>query len=135
MSKVMYVLMNHKLSLEQEQDARVNLGITEFVYPSKEILDRWANIPPEASMWDIQAHLVPIYDWFRYMLSDNDVVLVQGESVSTYKFVDTIKTMFTMLNVRCVAATSRRESVEKQLPDGTVQKSSVFRHVRFRAYY
>jgi hypothetical protein len=135
MAKTMFILMNHKLSPEQERDARENLGVTEFVYPPKEVLDRWANVPPEANMWDIQVDLVPIYTWFRMVLEANDVILVQGESVSMYKFVDTIKTMFTMLNVRCVAATSRRESVEEQLPDGTVQKKSVFKHVRFRAYY
>jgi hypothetical protein len=135
MAKTMFILMNHKLSPEQERDARDNLGVTEFVYPPKEVLDLWANVPPEANMWDIQVDLVPIYTWFRMVLEANDVILVQGESVSTYKFVDTIRTMFTMLNVRCVAATSRRESVEEQLSDGTVQKKSIFKHVRFRAYY
>jgi hypothetical protein len=135
MAKTMIVLMNHKLTAEQQDDARETLGVTDFLYPPKEFLDIWANIPADANMWNIQAHLVPVYEWIESVIQPHSVILVQGEMVATYQFVNNIRRTFAMQDVRCVAATSCRASVEEELPDGTIQKKSVFRHVRFRAYY
>jgi hypothetical protein len=105
------------------------------VYPPEQILALWKNVPADASLWDLKEYLQPIKDWLRTTLRGNDLLLVQGESVSSYIIVDNVRLGFPLDNVKCIAATSCRDVVEEKQEDGSVVKKSIFRHKRFRAYY
>jgi hypothetical protein len=133
MSK-MLVLMSHSLTEDQKSDAVRTFGINEFIQAPKEVLDLWGNVPPELGHSELEEYLKPVYEWIEKNVGNRDIVMVQGEMTSTYLTVRRIKQKLTIYNVHCVAATSRREVVEETLPDGSVRKTAVFRHVRFRTY-
>jgi len=57
-------------------------------------------------------------------------VLCQGEFNYTFALVERLKT----LDVKVVAATSKREAAEEILPDGSTRQVSTFRFVQFREY-
>jgi len=57
-------------------------------------------------------------------------VMVMGEFGLSFALVHTLKA----LGFVPLAATSRREAVERRLEDGSVVKEGCFRFVRFRAY-
>ena len=57
-------------------------------------------------------------------------VLCQGEFTYTFAMVERLKNF----DVTVVAATTKRESHEEILPDGSSKNISTFRFVRFREY-
>lgn len=59
-----------------------------------------------------------------------DAVLCQGEMTMAFSLIH----MFRRRGIPSYAATSCRQTEEKLMKDGTVQKQSVFRFVRFRKY-
>jgi hypothetical protein len=133
--KALFVLMNHRLSVEQEADAKQSLGVEEVIYPPESVLEVWGNVPASASMWDLKEYLGPVCKWLKSVCEANDIVLVQGESVASYLIVTGLREAYPLDNIRCVAATSCRDVIEEKQEDGSVIKKSVFRHVRYRAYY
>lgn len=59
-----------------------------------------------------------------------DAVLCQGEMTMTLSIVSLLESN----KIPAYAATSRRQSVERVKPDGTIEKQSIFEFVRFRRY-
>ena len=57
-------------------------------------------------------------------------VLCQGEMTLAFAVVTRLKE----LGIPVVAACSDRKTVERQLPDGTSEKTAVFQFAQFRAY-
>lgn len=77
--KTLFMLMNHALTQEQEEDARKNLDVGKFV----NIADAtWSDIDPsEKSVINI----VEVYkDRLRSQAKAGDVLLVQGDYGATY---------------------------------------------------
>jgi hypothetical protein len=126
--------MNHSLTEEQRIDAAQSLGIDEVVQAPKEILDLWGNIPPELSAVELRERLRPIFDWVM-SIGSNNVILIQGEAVSTYMVAKFVHERYSLYGTFCVAATSRRETIEEKLNDGSIKKTAIFKHVRFRPYF
>jgi hypothetical protein len=135
MSRKMLVLLNHSLSEDQVYDAKVSLGVDEISYAPKDILECWGNISPTMSMWELREYIQPVFDWLRSVIKPNDILLIQGEATATFQVVTAIRQAFVMENIRCVSATTERVVEEQHQPDGSIQKKSVFRHVRYRAYF
>ena len=96
--------------------------------PPKEVSEAFAQIPPEEA--DVSRHLRGAVEWVREKGSEGDCFLVQGEFGATYGLVRFAQS----LGMRAVHATTKRESEEVVLEDGTVSTKRVFRHVLFREY-
>jgi hypothetical protein len=86
-------------------------------------------------MWELREYIQPVFDWLRSVIKPNDILLIQGEATATFQVVTAIRQAFVMENIRCVSATTERVVEEQHQPDGSIQKKSVFRHVRYRAYF
>ena len=126
------VILNHPLSPEQIEDLSRAWGVGSDAIISlpPELKQLWANIPPEADDVQVCMHVQPIINWARSKdigLLPGDLIIIGGELVAT------LAVMTGMDNdILAVCATTRRESAEKTMPDGSIQKTNVFRHVRFR---
>lgn len=126
MSKL-YLLFNHTLYKEQQEDAYNFLSIDEIIYLPDALLSLWRDIDPQSSTLDDK--LQPIYDFFARECQVGDCVLIQGDMGATYLAV---KKAFD-LGLVPVYATTKRDVVEKY-ENGEVVKEVIFRHERFRRY-
>lgn len=125
--KKMHLFFSHKLTSNQETDARNNLGITSFVELPKDLKKKWLNIPPEPS--SIKEFLVAFFDYIDEKVSPHDYVLIQGEYGAVFSLVNycldkSLKPVY--------STTERKVIVEKK--EGTITKTSQFEHVKFRKY-
>jgi len=126
------VILNHPLSPEQIEDLSKTWGVNsdDIISLPPELKTLWANIPPEADDIQVCAHVQPIINWARSRdigLLSGDMIIIGGELVATLAVIAGMDK-----DILPICATTRRESVEKTMPDGSVQKTNVFRHVRFR---
>ena len=123
--KRMFLIFSHKLTKEQEEDAKRGFGVEEFVYLPSKLQEIWSNIPPEAPKVEISE----LEKWLKKSLKKEDIVLVQGDFGATCKLVRFIKNF----GAKAVYATTKRNAIE-QVIDGKIIKKSIFEHVRFREY-
>lgn len=126
------VVLNHPLSKEQIEDLSRTWGVSfdAIITLPSELKTLWANIPPEADDIQVCVHVQPIINWARSKdigLLSGDIIIIGGELVATLAVIAGMDK-----DILSVCATTRRDSVEKTMPDGSVQKTNVFRHVRFR---
>ena len=122
--KTLFILMNHALTPEQEEDARENLKIMKFI----NIADaKWSDIDPcEKSVLKI----VEIYkDKLKSQAKAGDVLLVQGDFGATYNMIKFAKNM----DLTVVYATTNR-IVSEYIENGKVVTKREFKHARFREY-
>ena len=123
-----FLLFSHTLTNDQKEDAWRTFGVQNFIPLPEDLQARWSNVPPETDTVD--DHLWPILEWLRKQSQPGDYVLIQGDFGMTYLAV----AWAFQQGLIPVYATNRRQSVETVLPDGTVPKQSIFKHVRFRTY-
>lgn len=126
------VILNHALSPEQIEDLDKAWGVSPdaVITLLPELKQLWANVPPEADDAQVCMHVQPLINWARSRdigLLPGDMIIIGGELVATLAVIAGMDK-----DILSVCATTRRESVEKTMPDGSVQKTNVFRHVRFR---
>ncbi len=126
--KRMFLCFNHELTREQIQDAKRNLNIDEFIHLPSRLKKLWQNIPPD--LLDISSYLKPIIDWLKTKTREGDLILVQGDFGATYLIVQ----FAFKEGLIPVYATTKREVIEKKMPDGKVEMIHQFRHVIFRRY-
>ena len=122
--KILFMLMNHALTREQEEDARKNLNVDKFI----NIADAsWSDIDPsEKSI----IKFVEVYkDQLRSQAKAGDILLVQGDFGATYNMIRFAKNM----GLIAVYATTNR-IVSEQLENGKVVIKREFKHARFREY-
>ncbi|WP_297897314.1 CRISPR-associated protein Csx20 [uncultured Campylobacter sp.] len=122
--KTLFMLMNHALTQEQEEDARKNLDVGKFVNIADAM---WSDIDPsEKSVIKI----VEIYkDRLRSQAKAGDVLLVQGDFGATYNMIRFAKSMGLIV----VYATTNR-IVSEQVENGKAVIKREFKHARFREY-
>lgn len=122
--KILFMLMNHALTREQEEDARKNLNVDKFI----NIADAsWSDIDPsEKSI----IKFVEVYkDKLKKQAKAGDVLLVQGDFGATYNMIRFAKSMGLIV----VYATTNR-IVSEQVENGKVVIKREFKYARFREY-
>lgn len=113
-------ITNHVLTSEQLADINIVYGIDDVVDLNP------GEVDPEADLAEINNIATNIISNGNF--AAGDVAMVQTEATLMICLISALQA----LGVRCVVATTRRESTEKTLPDGSVVKTNVFRHLRFR---
>lgn len=128
--KTLFLLFSHSLTEEQKQDARQNLGITNFVKLPEDLQQIFSDVPPELESLD--EYLEPILAWLdQYASNWEDYILIQGDFGVTYYLVDYCKSANMAVPVY---ATTKRQSVDEKQADGSIVTKRIFKHVQFRAY-
>ena len=124
----MFLFFSHRLTHEQIDDARKNLGVKEFVYLPKDLQERFSNVPTEVD--DIKRYSIPFFKFLEKNAKRNEIVLVQGDFGVVYWIVEFCKNN----SLRAVYSTTKRVSKEKEI-DGKIVKISEFKHVKYRFYF
>lgn len=122
--KTLFILINHTLTSEQEEDARKNLNVDKFINIADAM---WSDIDPsEKSI----IKFVEVYkDKLKKQAKAGDVLLVQGDFGATYNMIRLAKNM----GLIAVYATTNR-IVSEQVENGKVVIKREFKHARFREY-
>lgn len=123
----LHLLFNHTLDDVQKHDAHASLGVERIVYLPDTMLDIWGNISPKRK--NLKDLLYPIYDYMHSQCKRGDFILVQGDAGATFLIVQKAMT----LGVKPIYATTERIAKET-MKNGTLVKTSVFKHVIFRHY-
>lgn len=123
----MFLLFSHKLTNEQEEDAKKNHNVDKFVYLPEELQKLWSNIPPELET--LSTYLNPIKKFFEKECNKNDLILIQGDSGAVCEMVNYTK----MIGAIPIYSTTKRVIKEKNTKDGVV-KVSLFSHILFRRF-
>jgi hypothetical protein len=128
MDRALILLFNHRVTPDQENDARENLGISKVVEPPDELRQLWGNVPPDLA--DLGGYLKPIEEWLAAHSAPGDYVLTQGDFGATYLMV---KSAFKQ-GLIPIYSTTQREAAEEIQVDGSVKLIRRFRHKQFRKY-
>lgn len=124
----LYLLFNHRLTADQEQDAYTSLGVDQIIHPTAAIKDLWRQIPADLSA--VTGYLRPIREWLAAVAAKGDYVLIQGDFGACF-----IMALFAFeRGLIPIYSTTRREAVEQVQPGGAVKLVHHFRHRRFRKY-
>ena len=122
--KTMYILMSHKMTEQQKEDAKKTLDVHNFVVLPTEV---WSQIPAETK--SVESSLLQLKAQLIAQSKRADILLVQGDYGATFNMVQFTKE----IGLIPVYATSRRNVFE--VVDGEkVTTVREFRHVRFRKY-
>ncbi|MFZ2967961.1 MAG: CRISPR-associated protein Csx20 [Sulfuricurvum sp.] len=125
--KKMFLLFSHTLTEDQQNNARSEFGIDQFIPLSAELQSIWSNIPADAI--ELHAILEPIKKFLREAFRAGDVALIQGDFGATCHLAHFVRE----LGGIGVYATTVRDVVEKE-ENGVIVKTSIFKHVRFRVF-
>ena len=128
MPHTMFLLFNHRLTADQEEDARVSLGIENIIAMPDELQQIWSKIPPDLP--EIYHLLEPVCDWLAAEASPIDFVLIQGDYGACWLMV---KYAFEKKLVPVYSTTLRQVS-EIEQKDGSIRMDRKIKHVMFRKY-
>lgn len=121
------VLMSHKMTENQKEDAYKTLNVKEILESNQNIKNIWSNIEPKSSL-DL-SRLDLVIEWIKKNSKSGDYVLVQGEFGATFYIVDyCFKSQLIP-----IYATSKRQVVEEIQEDKTITNRT-FKHEGFREY-
>lgn len=125
--KKLLVLFSHKLTEAQILDAKENLNISSIISLPNELQIIWSNVNPFS---DDKSSLYKIHLFINKALCNGDYALVQGEWGYVYDTVNFCKEN----NIIPIYATTERVVSESTQEDGTIEKTSIFKHVMFKRY-
>ena len=128
MTHTLFLFFNHDLTEHQKQDAIASLGVKRIVELPPSLKALWRSIPPELEA--LSDYISPFKKWLEAEACKGDYVLIQGDFGACYLMV---RYCFEKGFVP-VYSTTKREVIEKLLPDGSIELHHVFRHRRFRRY-
>jgi CRISPR-associated Csx2 family protein len=127
-SKSMFLLFSHQLTIDQQESARIEFGVTSFHQPPEAVQAIWSQIPSD------ETHLAPILEpvesWLEQHAQKGDLILIQGDFGATFLMANHALS----LGLIPVYATTQRQARDKILSDGRIETHHVFKFKRFRMY-
>ncbi len=126
--KKMFLVFSHRLTQEQEKEARQTLGITKFLTLPDKLQGIWSQIPVDQKQ--ISDVLNPIRRWLENESNKHDLALIQGDFGATWLMVNFAIT----LNLIPVYSVTIRDAREEIQSDGAVKNIHLFKHRMFRLY-
>ncbi|HHO49135.1 MAG TPA: hypothetical protein ENN06_11920 [Desulfobacteraceae bacterium] len=124
----LFLLFNHAMTRLQETGARQELNVDRIVSPPAAVQGLWSNVPPELE--SLAPYLRPVLQWLGGEARPGDYVLVQGD----FGACCLVSRHTQSLGCIPIYSTTFRQAEEQHLPDGRVQLTHTFSHVRFRRY-
>lgn len=125
--KKFFNVTSHVMTETQIADAKASLGIEEAVNMSDDLKKIWGQVPPTADTVGVKGHIQPVLDWLDAQVNPGDYCMVAG-SRTAVAFVD----LQVRSKAHVVESCTERKVREVQNPDGTVTKTAVFEHIRYR---
>lgn len=125
--KKLLILFSHKLTEDQINDSINKLGIEKFVYLPENLQTIWSNVNPHS---DDMSELNKIFNFINFELKVGDYALIQGEWGYVYNTINFTKS----LGIIPIYASTERIVNEIYKENGTIEKISLFKHVKFKKY-
>ena len=126
--KKMLLVFSHRLTQEQEKEARTVWGVTHFLSLPEKLQQIWSQIP--ANQKKISDVLRPIREWLENESGRHDLALIQGDFGATWLMVD----FALKAELIPVYSVTHRNAGEKVQPDGSIKNIHIFKHKMFRPY-
>lgn len=124
----LFLVFNHRFTPQQENDARISLGVGRIVSLPATLQQRWSDIPPDFP--EIGAFLEPFKEWLSSEARDGDYILIQGDFGACYLMVN-----FALeRKLVPIYSTTDRLAIEEQQENGAVKLVHHFQHQAFRKY-
>ncbi len=120
----MFVLMSHRITLAQQDDARMNFDVSQFDIISEPV---WSNIP--ADVPSIESYLDIIKKHILKRSVQGDILFVQGDFGATVAMVGFAR-QFGLIPVYATTERICRDIIEGD----KITSIREFQHVRFRVY-
>ncbi len=115
-------ISNHPSSRWGEtQKAAAGAAIVDVPFPQ---------VPPEMGEEEVKTMAAATVDAISPAPQEGDMAMVSGEFIATVEIVREMQRR----GVKCVVATTRRETVETVSPDGKAVKTATFTFVKWRAF-
>jgi hypothetical protein len=127
MKNVILVVMSHNLNQAQINGLN-EMGLNPVLISdvNSDLANQCKQIDPNATKADIQQIADSVV---KTAISEGAThLMIQGEPSLFFSAVENAKDR----GLKCLIATSERVSVERENADGTVVKTNVFKHVKFR---
>lgn len=124
----MLLLLSHKLTEDQKEDANTALGVREFLALPDDLQNLWMQITPTKTV--LSEYLEPIRSWINENAGHGDYVLIHGDFGAVYSMANYAFSV----GLIPVYATTERMVVEKPMPDNVVKSERLFKHKMFRRY-
>lgn len=125
--KKLLLLFSHILTEDQIKDAQKNLNCDEIIYLPKELQEKWSNVNPSKIE---NNELDKIKEFVEKNINKKDYVLIQGEWGFTYKMINFAKEK----GYIPIYSTTKRKSTEIICDDGSLKKTMIFKHVKYKRY-
>jgi CRISPR-associated Csx2 family protein len=127
-NKSMFLLFSHQLTLDQQESARIDFGVTSFHQPPETVQAIWSQIPSDTN--HLTPILQPVERWLEQKAQKGDLVLIQGDFGATFLMVSHALS----LELIPVYATTQRQAKDKILSDGRMETHHIFKFKQFRVY-
>jgi len=127
-SKSMFLLFSHQLTIDQQESARTEYGVTSFHQPPEAVQAVWSQFSPDADQ--LAPILQPVEAWLEQHAQKGDLVLIQGDFGATFLMINHALS----LELIPVYATTQRQARDTLLSDGRIETTHVFKFKRFRIY-
>ena len=113
------IILNHE-PLEEQLDELKKMGYSDFIYVKHPMIN------PEFEVSDVKKLFRDLANEV-YVKSPYDAVWMQGD----FRLFAVILEYCREAGLPLYVATTERNAVEKKMPDGSIRKMSVFKHVKF----
>ncbi len=124
----LFLIFSHTLAPDQIQEAKNSLHCEDIIYLPDVLQRKWSNVDPVGKL---DEHLMA--EFITYLQENtlkNDYVLIQGDFGMCYALVQWCR-----VNGRIpIYSTTYRSSTDKNIEEGKIQKTQVFKHINFRRY-
>ncbi|MDH7553659.1 MAG: CRISPR-associated protein Csx20 [Spirochaetota bacterium] len=124
----MCVLMNHRMTESQNNDAVNALKVEKFIFPPENLQKIWEQIPADNE--DILDIVEPVLQWLWDNSNEGDYIFVQGDFGATLLVVS-----WAFKHDRIPVYSTTQRKYESTINEkGEVVNVHTFKHVRFRRY-
>jgi len=136
--KKCFVLLNHPLTEDQENDLRNNWGVDAILPLPENLRNIWGNIDPEHNdLVGVGDQLTPIFNWIEQVMSEDDLMVVQGEISATITVFSWNLHRYLIKNEQFLTLLSPIElkmgdTKIVTFSDKSIEKTKTFKHVKFR---
>lgn len=120
-------MLSHSLTDEQKEDAQKNWGVTDFVFLPPDLQKKWSNIELTKPLTERTSKFI---EFIKENVSKNDYILIQGEFGTSFAIIDWCLAN----NLKPIYSYTKRLIVEQKKIGNQVEKTSIFKHVKFLFY-
>jgi hypothetical protein len=141
MRNVFFVCLSHTLTADQIKSLNTTFGEGDVVLVSSELKSKTSQIPANATLQEIQALAAEVVaeaalKGATHFICQGEPTFAMWANLIANRFMSKLQAEVTGSDVmpwmHCITSTTERVSVDTMQADGSITKTSVFKHVQWR---